>query len=264
MSTASGPGSRAVAQHSSQIVKSEDPERRRPVAEALGVGQRLGHAAPREPRARPAGGAAERAPWAQQPEDVAEEQRDERDADPEADVDRGRREVVLLDVRAGEPGVHGDREGADADGAEQDLHDERHARQRPLGHRLQPRARPAGRQRQERDHQDGGRGGGEQLLGDREVGAADDPVRDDPHEAVSLGSVRGPERRRPRSGSGAAGPATSALRRYFLQGAPAVAVTFSAFGGPGFGWKPISSLKGCSPSLGQPVLVIRLLSPRFL
>jgi hypothetical protein len=48
------------------------------------------------------------------------------------------------------------------------------------------------------------------------------------------------------------------------QGAPSVAVTFSAFGAAGFGWKPISSLKACSRSLAQPVLTIRLLSPRFL
>ena len=55
---ASGAGSRAAAQHSSQIAKASDAGRGRPVAEPLGIGQRLGHrvAADAAPRPSPSAG----------------------------------------------------------------------------------------------------------------------------------------------------------------------------------------------------------------
>ena len=52
-------------------------------------------------------------------------------------------------------------------------------------HRLQLRLRPAERERDEGHDEHGGGGGGEQRLRDREIGAADDPVREEEHRAES-------------------------------------------------------------------------------
>ena len=139
----------------------EDARRRRPVTQPVGVGQRLRRPAAGEPPRRPGDRAADRAPRAQQPEHVAQQQRGERHADPEADVDRRRGEVVLLGVGAGEAGVGGDRERRHAERAEHDLDREpaaapaaapgparaAGATSRPRAPGTRPRARPPPRRR---------------------------------------------------------------------------------------------------------------------
>ena len=65
--------------------------------------------------------------------------------------------------------------------AEQDVERQRDPEQRLLGQRRQPRARPAEREGDERHDQDGRGGGTEQRLGNREVGAADDSMREEEH-----------------------------------------------------------------------------------
>ena len=167
----------------------EQPDGGRPAAEALGVVQRLGQRAGAV--ADQADAAADRPPRAQQPEDVAEQQRGERDADPEADVDHRRREVRVRPLGAEQARVDGDEEDEDAECAEQDLDARGRPKSRFSGSRRQPRLRPAERERDERHDQHGRAGGGEQRDGDREVGAPDDPVREQEH-APSLGTHNGP------------------------------------------------------------------------
>ena len=157
----------------------EDPRRGGPVAEALGVRE---HLALREAVRDPARRAADRPPRVEQPEPVAEHQRQERHADPEADVDRRRREVVLLGVRAGEARVDDDRRRSATPIAPHTISTASGRRNSaPLAHRLQPRPRPARGQREEGDDEHGRGGRAEQRLGDREVGPADDAMGDDEH-----------------------------------------------------------------------------------
>ena len=92
------PGSRAVPQHSSQMPKPAIPTAAGQRPSRAGYASGSGGVAATRP-VQPAGGAADRAPRADQPPDVAEEQRRERDADPERDVDHPRREVVALGRR---------------------------------------------------------------------------------------------------------------------------------------------------------------------
>ena len=164
----------------------DQPGDGRPVAEPLRVGERLGHGVARRALGQPARRAADRPPRAEQAEDVAEQQREERDADPEADVDRGRGQVVLLAVRPRQAGVDGHREHEHAERAQQHLHDEREAEERPLARAVEHRALPAGRQREEGDDEHGRRRHGEPEDRDRQVGAADDAVSDQPHGQRSL------------------------------------------------------------------------------
>ena len=133
MRSASGPGSVALAQHSSQMAKANRPAAagKRPSRSGYSSGSGSASRATRaatQPVPRPIArhGLTQR-------EDVSEEERDERDADPEADVDRRRREVLALGARAGDARVGDDGEDEDAERAEQDLHGARQREQRPLG-----------------------------------------------------------------------------------------------------------------------------------
>ena len=119
MITASGPGLGRA--RPAQLADREAEQHRGggEPAEALGVGAAARAARPRRRSAWPPS----RSPrpiarhGLQQREDVAEQQREERHADPEADVDRGRREVLALRVRAEQAGVGGDEEDDDAEQA---------------------------------------------------------------------------------------------------------------------------------------------------
>ena len=119
MMSASGPGSVARAQQSSQIAKPNSTAaagiRPRRSGYSSGSGSSLKRFAT-QPVARPSArhglSSAKTSP---------KQQREDRDADPEADVDRGRREVLALRVGAEEPGVDGEEEHEDAERAEHDL-----------------------------------------------------------------------------------------------------------------------------------------------
>jgi hypothetical protein len=161
----------------------DDPDRRRPAPQPGRVGERLGQLVAAEAARQPAGAAADRAPRAEQAPDVAEQQGRARHADPEHDVDRGRREVVALVVGAGEPRVDGDDEREQAQRAEDGVDAGGEREQPPLAPLLQPRRRPQRGQRDEGDDEDARRRRPEHRFGDRQVGASDDAVGEDEHGA---------------------------------------------------------------------------------
>ena len=155
----------------------EDPQRRGPTAQALRVGKRLGERLAGHARRRPTREPADRPPRIERPEHVARQERDARDPDPEQHVDDRRQQVVARLLRAGQPGVHHDRERGNAERAAQHIQQPWQADERPLAHGLQPRARPQRRQADERHDEDGCGRPREQPARNRQVLLADQPVR---------------------------------------------------------------------------------------
>ncbi len=154
----------------------------RNAAEPLGIGEHLRQRAPATAGDRP-DRAADRAPRRQQPPHVAGEQRRARNADPERHVDHPRGEVVALALHAGEAGVDAHEEHRDAEGAGHHVDGARQAEEAALPRALEPRLGPLAGQRGEGEDQHRGGGGAEQLRGDRQVGTADDAVREHEHGA---------------------------------------------------------------------------------
>ena len=170
ISTASGAGSVAAAQVSSQMVKARIPAAAGQWPSRSGYGKGSGSPSPatraatqpvRRPTARHGLSSRNTSPNSSVANGTPIQT---------ADVHRPRREVVHLVARSREAGVDRDREGADADGTEQHLDGERDAQERQLRHTLEPRARPACRERQERQHEHDRRADDEQLDRDREIG----------------------------------------------------------------------------------------------
>ena len=124
---------------------------------------------------------AQRAERRERAVDPAEQDRGEHQPDPERDQQERRRPVVQRGPAAEIAGQDRDDQQQDPDRAPQDLQRQRGepapARQRAPVVALQPRLRPQHGQREERDHQHGGRRPGEQPLRDRELLALDEAVR---------------------------------------------------------------------------------------
>ena len=166
-----------------------------PASGPAAPGRRAARAGRSRGAIEPAGGAADRAPRADQPPDVAQEQADERHADPQRDVDHRRREVVAARRRVPAspayavtrntrtPSAPRTTSAASGNGSRRRS---RHSCSRGRDH-------SAG-EREERQHQHRCRRGAEHRLRDRQVGATDDAVGEDDHGA------RVYERRRPRRG----------------------------------------------------------------
>ena len=176
-----------------------DPGGGRPAPEPLGVGQRLRRVARGGARHHPPDRATDRAPRAEQAEDVAEQQRDARHADPERHEDRVGGEVVLHGVRPRQAGVDDGGERSHPDDPEHDVDHDRQPHQPPLARLLQPRRRPQRGQRHERQHEHERRGGREERLGDRQVGPADQAMGEDgcgeQHAVRSLRTTTAPPER---------------------------------------------------------------------
>ena len=98
----------------------EQADRRRPAAEPFRVAQVGGGLAGDEAEAG-AGGAADRAPRVEGPEDVAEQGREEGEAEPDGDEKEGDREVAIGRFGPVDAAVGGDAEEEDAEGAAEGL-----------------------------------------------------------------------------------------------------------------------------------------------
>jgi hypothetical protein len=118
----------------------------------------------------------DRAPRVERAEDVAEEEAERRDADPEDDVDERRRQVRLRGLRAPEPGPDDDPEERDADEPAEDLDDQRDADEVAVARTGELRRRPQRRERDERDDEHRRRGVDGDDRRDRQVLARADPV----------------------------------------------------------------------------------------
>ena len=152
----------------------EQADRRRPAAQPLRVAGVGGALAGDQAEAR-SGGAADRPPGVEGPEEVAEDRREEREAEPAGDEEEGEGEVAVGRFGALEAGVDRQPEEEDADRAAERLHrqgeeDAREPRpERPLMQLLEAGAAPACRQREEGDDQDDRSPPGEEPGRDRQV-----------------------------------------------------------------------------------------------
>ena len=169
----------------------QDPERRRPAPEPVRIRDRVRPGA--DALHQPAGAAADRQPRIERAEDVAEDEAQDRDADPEQDVDHRRGEIAERVLHARQAAVDGEAEQNHSERAEQHVHDHRQGNHTPpggllleascgpqhplLAHVLEPRPGPQHRKPDERDHEDERRAPGEQPARDRQVLLADKAVR---------------------------------------------------------------------------------------
>jgi hypothetical protein len=113
----------------------------------LGIRQRRRQLAASDHLRESGHGAADRAPWVERPEDVAEEDAREREADPEDDEDEDRREVPRRRLLAGQPRPHEDAQREHADGTADDVDNERarNPEEPPAAGALELRLRPEDR-----------------------------------------------------------------------------------------------------------------------
>ena len=174
----------APARHELDPGEDEQRDRRRVAAPGLRVGPE-----PRQP---------DRPPRRERAEHVAEQHAQEHEPDPEVDQDERRGEVVERRAAPDVARQQDHHEQGDADQRAQPLdraraeHPPDPGRQRPPAGLLEPRRRPQHREPRERRDEHDRRRPAEQPLGDREVGALDEPVR--------LGGRRGEDQRRRRRG----------------------------------------------------------------
>ena len=178
----------AVDEHKLEPGEAEDPDHGRPTSEPVGVGEWLadqsaGSGAP----AGPGDPARDRSPWIEWPEHVAQECAQDRDRDPEQDVDHRRGQIAGRDLAADDPAVDRQREQGHGDHATDRVEVGGQAEQ-PTPRRgvLQARCGPQPAEADEGDDQHRTRGPGEQPRRERQVGPS--------HEAVR-GGERGPHQR---------------------------------------------------------------------
>ena len=160
----------------------DQPDRGRPAAQPLGVGE-VGGALPGDRPEAGAGGATDRAPGVDRPEDVAEQGGEEGEAEPGGDEEEGEGEVAIGRFGAAQAGVDRDAEQEDAEQAEERLRGDRDQGARePRPERTPVRLLEAGlapgcRQGEEGDDQDDRRPPGEEPGRDRQVLPGDQRVR---------------------------------------------------------------------------------------
>ncbi len=181
----------------------EQPDRGRPAAEALRIGERLRTAAPAaaEPLCSIRGGL----PRVDRRPDVPEERRNGGEAEPEDDVDERRREVPELGALAHEPGREDEQEQEDRDDAERDPqaareHEAQPRERAPAAVVLQHGAAPQERERHERHDDHGPRAVEEEPLRNRQVPDGADPVREEAHRKTAEARTSGTGSGSPRAG----------------------------------------------------------------
>src|SRR5262249_17898442 len=137
-----------------------------------------------------------RTPRAQGAPDVAEQHRQEWDAEPEDDVHERRREVQELGGRPEERGRQRDEEEPDRDQLQDAPHRSREEEpaetlrnRATAGMRLEPRPLPEKAEEDERDDEDGRRGREEERLGNRQVADAADPVSQVDHGSTVRSAI---------------------------------------------------------------------------
>ncbi len=154
-----------------------------PAAEPLRIPQRRRLLLADEQREAGGDRVGDRPPRVESAEDVAEEEAEHDDAEPEGDEDERHREVPIGRIDAVDPGPEDDGEqddagepGDDLRRAPEDRGAEAVAEPLPVVV-LEADRPPAQRQRDERDDQDDRGAPGEEPVGERQVGAADEAVR---------------------------------------------------------------------------------------
>ncbi len=135
-------------------------------------------------------------PGAERRPDVPEQDREERDAEPEDDVDERRREVEERDPRPEERGSKGEEVDPDGERTEHASHRQRkedpaeRMRKRASAHMgLEQRPPPEREQEDERDGEDEGGPDVEIHRGNRQVADDPDPVGEQPHGCTLMSAI---------------------------------------------------------------------------